>query len=85
MSVDLIVDGIKNCVLAVLRDQGSCTIAGLMVATFLPEVPVRNAVRSLEHEDKIEHGYLTDDGDWLEDFYADQHERFPTDAWRIAK
>jgi hypothetical protein len=84
MTLDLM-DGVKNCVLAVLREQKACTIAWLKVATFLGEVPVQSAIRALENDGAIEHGYLTDDGDWLEDFYADEHDHFPIDAWRIAK
>lgn len=85
MSVDLMADGIRGCVLAVLREQGACTLGALRVATFLGEVPVTIAVRNLQNEGVIEHGYLTTDGDWIEDFFADQHEYFPIDAWRIAK
>jgi hypothetical protein len=85
MSLDLMADGIRGCVLAVLREQGACTIAALKVATFLGEVPVTIAIRNLQNDGAIEHGYLTDDGDWPEDFYADEHDHFPIDAWRIAK
>ncbi len=84
MSLDLM-DGVKNCVLAVLREQKACTIAGLKVATFLGDVPVTIAIRDLQNDGAIEHGYLSPDGDWLEDFYADEHDHFPIDAWRIAK
>jgi hypothetical protein len=85
MSVDLMADGILGCVLAVLREQGACTIAGLKVATFLGEVPVTIAIRNLQNAGAIEHGYLTPDGDWLEDFHPDEHDHFPIDAWRICK
>jgi hypothetical protein len=84
MSVDLMADSIRECVLAVLRNK-PCTMPQLKAATFMQEVPVMSAIRDLRNSQIIEQGYLTDDGDWLDDWFPDEHQHIPIDAWRVCK
>ena len=76
---------IRGSVLSAIRKQGIATLAAIKTAVFLGDVPVKIALIALQNEEIIEHGYLTTDGAWLDDWSPDEHQDFPINAYRICK
>lgn len=85
MSADLFTGEIQGCVISALKNLGASTMAQLKIATSLHEVPVTIAIRNLQNAGIVEHGYVTPDGEWLDDYFPDEHLFLPVAAWRLVQ
>lgn len=62
------------------------TIRQLKDLLRIHEVAITIMIRDLQNLEKIEHGYLSHDGLWLDDWFPDEYlpyEHYPIDAWRV--
>lgn len=66
--------------------QEPMSMKDLKLQTQLHEVPLTIAIRDLQNNAIAEHGYLSAQGDWLDDWFeGDLSEPSPVDAWRLCK
>ena len=73
---------IGDLILEAMREKPQ-SMADLKAALCIHEVPIKIAIRDLQNQGAIEHGYLMPSGEWVDDYFPDESEL--SAAWRICK
>jgi hypothetical protein len=73
---------LRTAILGFLREK-PLSFGELKAQVKVHETALTIAIRDLQNSDLIEHGYLTPEGEWLDDYFPDEGE-FRV-AWRICK
>lgn len=73
---------LHKAIMGFLREK-PLSFGDLKAMAKVHEVALTMVIRDLQNSDLIEHGYLTPDGEWLDDYFPDEGD-FRV-AWRICK